>query len=77
MGGFSLIEECLGPYEVPIKVYQSESGIRVVTANTGELSSGLVNGFLVLKTEASSDDGCPHTLEHIIFMGMSFYVYVY
>ena len=29
----------------------------------------MVDGYLAIATEASCDDGCPHTLEHLIFMG--------
>lgn len=70
MAGFEAIHESKGPYDVPVTVYRSKrSGLRVMTANVGKLSSGLVNGFFTLATEADSDDGCPHTLEHLVFMG--------
>jgi Zn-dependent M16 (insulinase) family peptidase len=26
----------------------------------------VVNGYVVLRTEAHDDDGCPHTLEHLV-----------
>ncbi|XP_028410939.1 uncharacterized protein C05D11.1-like [Dendronephthya gigantea] len=35
----------------------------------------LVNGFFTLATEAHDDDGLPHTLEHLVFMGSENYPY--
>ncbi|KAH9941151.1 Metalloenzyme, LuxS/M16 peptidase-like protein [Epithele typhae] len=35
----------------------------------------LVNGQFTLATEAFDDKGCPHTLEHLIFMGSEKYEY--
>lgn len=34
-----------------------------------------MHGFFVLATEALDDDGCPHTLEHLIFLGSEDYPY--
>ena len=31
--------------------------------------------FIILATEAHDDDGLPHTLEHIVFMGSEKYPY--
>lgn len=33
----------------------------------------LVHGFFALATEANDDDGCPHTLEHLVFLGSEDY----
>lgn len=35
----------------------------------------LVNGYFALATEAHDDDGLPHTLEHLIFLGSEKYPY--
>eukprot|EP00743_Colponemidia_sp_Colp-15_P003789 GILK01004087.1.p1 GENE.GILK01004087.1~~GILK01004087.1.p1 ORF type:complete len:1022 (-),score=207.76 GILK01004087.1:87-3122(-) len=35
----------------------------------------LVNGYFALSTEAHDDDGLPHTLEHLVFMGSEDYPY--
>ncbi|PRP76487.1 hypothetical protein PROFUN_15157 [Planoprotostelium fungivorum] len=35
----------------------------------------MVEGAFVLSTEAHDDDGCPHVLEHLIFMGSELYSY--
>ena len=31
--------------------------------------------FLILATEEQSDDGLPHTLEHLVFLGSELYPY--
>ncbi|CUA75460.1 putative protein C3H1,02c [Schizosaccharomyces pombe 972h-] [Rhizoctonia solani] len=35
----------------------------------------IVNGYFVVATEIFNDSGCPHTLEHLIFMGSENYPY--
>ena len=35
-----------------------------------------VQGYLCLPTETFDDDGLPHTLEHLIFMGSKKYPYM-
>ena len=34
-----------------------------------------MNGFFALSTETHDDDGCPHTLEHLVFLGSEKYPY--
>ncbi|KNC74296.1 hypothetical protein SARC_13154 [Sphaeroforma arctica JP610] len=68
---FELVNEAVAPYDVPVKIYQSKvTGLRIALVNVGSISNGVVNGFFTLATEADCDDGCPHTLEHLIFLGM-------
>ncbi|EPQ60716.1 hypothetical protein GLOTRDRAFT_30984 [Gloeophyllum trabeum ATCC 11539] len=35
----------------------------------------IVNGYFVVATEIFDDSGCPHTLEHLVFMGSEKYPY--
>ncbi|KAF8140174.1 Metalloenzyme, LuxS/M16 peptidase-like protein [Boletus edulis] len=35
----------------------------------------LINGYFVVATEIFNDSGCPHTLEHLVFMGSEKYPY--
>lgn len=35
----------------------------------------IVNGYFVVPTEIFDDSGCPHTLEHLVFMGSEKYPY--
>ena len=50
----------------------SLTGLRVVLAS---VRGPLVMGYLTLATESHSDDGCPHTLEHLVFMGSAAWPY--
>lgn len=38
-------------------------------------ASPMVNGYFAVATEILNDSGCPHTLEHLIFMGSKKYPY--
>ncbi|KAG0690230.1 hypothetical protein C6P40_003540 [Pichia californica] len=38
-------------------------------------ASPMVNGYFAVATEIMNDSGCPHTLEHLIFMGSKKYPY--
>ena len=35
----------------------------------------IVNGYFAVATEIPDDSGCPHTLEHLVFMGLQKYPY--
>ncbi|CRL05318.1 CLUMA_CG017994, isoform A [Clunio marinus] len=57
--------------EIPVQKYVSTTtGIKVYLA---QVNSPLTNAYLALATEADSDDGIPHTLEHLIFLGSEDY----
>lgn len=51
---------------VPIEVWVSPEELLVVHAN---VSGPLVNSYIVVPTECLSDNGLPHTLEHLCFLG--------
>jgi hypothetical protein len=52
---------------LPVTKYNSKlTGLTVVFA---QAESPIVNGYFCLPTEAYDDDGLPHTLEHLIFLG--------
>ncbi|CAD6190284.1 unnamed protein product [Caenorhabditis auriculariae] len=54
---------------VNVTVYESRrSGLRVAVA---DVDGPIVHGYMSFVTEADSDDGLPHTLEHLIFKGSS------
>lgn len=53
-------------------VHCSLTGIRVFTAN---VECPVVKGNFVFATEAHDDDGLPHTLEHLVFLGSEDYPY--
>uniref|UniRef100_A0A0G4HTW6 Peptidase M16C associated domain-containing protein n=1 Tax=Chromera velia CCMP2878 TaxID=1169474 RepID=A0A0G4HTW6_9ALVE len=58
---------------VSVREFQSrKTGVRVFLA---DVNSPLVNGYFTLITEALDDDGLPHTLEHLLFMGSEKFPY--
>ncbi|KAH9645203.1 hypothetical protein HF086_005748 [Spodoptera exigua] len=73
MSHFKLVSSTKASDVVPVNKYVSEkTGITVIIAG---VEGPLVNGFFCLATEAHDDDGLPHTLEHLIFLGSERYPY--
>ncbi|XP_054720900.1 uncharacterized protein C05D11.1-like [Uloborus diversus] len=54
------------------KYVSKNSGMSICIA---EANGPLVGGYLCFGTEAHDDDGLPHTLEHLVFMGSEKYPY--
>lgn len=52
------------------KFISKTTNLQIVLAN---VEGPLVNGFFTLATESHCDDGCPHTLEHLVFLGSEQY----
>ncbi|KAL3282009.1 hypothetical protein HHI36_005212 [Cryptolaemus montrouzieri] len=70
---FELLYSSKAYDKVPIIEYKSTTtGLTVVIA---EVDGPVVNGFFCVVTEAFDDDGLPHTLEHLIFLGSEEYPY--
>ncbi|XP_064646790.1 uncharacterized protein C05D11.1-like [Lineus longissimus] len=62
-----------GSNGIPVTKYRSKrSGLTLCIA---EVDGPIVNGYFCLATEAHDDDGLPHTLEHLVFMGSEDYPY--
>ncbi|XP_066250958.1 uncharacterized protein C05D11.1-like [Euwallacea similis] len=58
---------------IPVSEYISKkTGLTVCIA---QVDGPVVNGYFCLATEAFDDDGLPHTLEHLIFLGSETYPY--
>lgn len=56
---------------IPVKKYKStNTGLTVVL---GDIEGPIVSGKFVVLTEASDNDGLPHTLEHLISLGSEEY----
>ena len=52
---------------LPVYKFRSKrTGMIIVLA---EAESPIVNGYFCLSTEAFNNDGLPHTLEHLVFLG--------
>ncbi|XP_065331975.1 uncharacterized protein C05D11.1-like [Cloeon dipterum] len=70
---FELVCEGKSNDLLDVKKYRSRrTGLTVVIA---DISGPIVSGYFVLATEAHDDDGLPHTLEHLIFLGSEKYPY--
>ena len=71
--GFELLYSTTVNQKIPIKKYKStKTALKIVIA---EVDGPVVNGYFCLATEAHDDDGLPHTLEHLVFMGSDCYPY--
>lgn len=72
-GSFELVHCVKAFNRIPVYEFKSKyTGLTVVIA---EVDGPVVNGFFCLATEAFDDDGLPHTLEHLIFLGSELYPY--
>lgn len=74
---FAAYFEVLGSYKaediLPVHRYRSKrTGITIGLAT---VEGPAVHGYFCLATEAHDDDGVPHTLEHLIFLGSELYPY--
>ncbi|KAF5295450.1 hypothetical protein FQA39_LY13111 [Lamprigera yunnana] len=58
-----------------IPVYEFKSKLTGLTVIIAEVDGPVVDGFFCLATETYDDDGLPHTLEHLIFLGSELYPY--
>ncbi|BFZ06020.1 hypothetical protein BsWGS_09058 [Bradybaena similaris] len=59
--------------KIPVSKYRSsKTGLTVFIA---EVEGPIINGYFCLATEAHDDDGLPHTLEHLVFLGSEDFPY--
>merc|ERR1719204_1582484 len=73
MERYELVSSAVVADVIPVKKYRSkETGLNVFLVN---IDGPVVNGYFCLATEAHDDDGLPHTLEHLIFLGSKEYPY--
>lgn len=59
----------------PAKVKKWRSSRTGLQVTLIDQASPVVNGYFAVATEILNDSGCPHTLEHLIFMGSKKYPY--
>ncbi|KAH9944050.1 Metalloenzyme, LuxS/M16 peptidase-like protein [Epithele typhae] len=73
-GNFDLIKRFKVDHtDIHVSKWKSRaSGLSVVHL---DYDAPLVNGYFVVGTEIFNDSGCPHTLEHLVFMGSDKYPY--
>uniref|UniRef100_A0A224ZBQ4 Zn dependent peptidase n=1 Tax=Rhipicephalus zambeziensis TaxID=60191 RepID=A0A224ZBQ4_9ACAR len=73
MSNFQEISVVRTDGDLPLAKYKStKTGLTVCVS---EFDGPLISGYLCIATEAQDDDGLPHTLEHLIFMGSEDYPY--
>ncbi|CAL1695482.1 unnamed protein product [Somion occarium] len=73
-GNFDLVRKFkLDFADIEVSKWKSRvSGLSVVHL---DYDAPIVNGYFVVATEIFDDTGCPHTLEHLVFMGSEKYPY--
>ncbi|KAF9569657.1 hypothetical protein CPC08DRAFT_731821 [Agrocybe pediades] len=73
-GNYDLIKRVkLDFTDVVVSKWKSrETGLTVIHL---DYEAPIVNGYFVVPTEIFDDSGCPHTLEHLVFMGSEKYPY--
>lgn len=73
-GNFDLVKRVkLDFTDVTVSKWRSRiTGLSVVHL---DYEAPIVNGYFVIPTEIFDDSGCPHTLEHLVFMGSEKYPY--
>ncbi len=52
-----------------VPVLRFRSSLTNLTVTVASADSPIVGGLFCLATEDTTDDGLPHTLEHLIFQG--------
>ncbi|KIK71096.1 hypothetical protein GYMLUDRAFT_147646 [Collybiopsis luxurians FD-317 M1] len=73
-GNFDLLQKVKLDYtDVVVSKYRSRvTGLSLVHL---DYEAPIINGYFVVGTEIFNDSGCPHTLEHLVFMGSEKYPY--
>ncbi|ESW97133.1 hypothetical protein HPODL_05286 [Ogataea parapolymorpha DL-1] len=74
MGSFDLISSFEVEY-APVNVKKWKSNRTGLEVCLIAKESPSVSGWFALATEIFDDSGCPHTLEHLVFMGSKKYPY--
>ncbi|GAA5806689.1 hypothetical protein MFLAVUS_000037 [Mucor flavus] len=68
-------EVCTVPTDFGVSFTKFKSEKTGLTVILADIEAPLVNGYFALATESFDDFGCPHTLEHLVFLGSEQYPY--
>ncbi|KAI9276163.1 Metalloenzyme, LuxS/M16 peptidase-like protein [Sporodiniella umbellata] len=68
-------EICAVPTDFGVSFTKFKSDKTGLTVVLADVEAPTVNGYFTLATEAFDDFGCPHTLEHLVFLGSEQYPY--
>ncbi|TFK41069.1 Metalloenzyme, LuxS/M16 peptidase-like protein [Crucibulum laeve] len=71
-GNFDLVKKLKLEF-TDVVVSKWKSRITGLTVVHLDYEAPIVNGYFVVATEIFDDSGCPHTLEHLVFMGSEKY----
>ncbi|KAI7848898.1 Metalloenzyme, LuxS/M16 peptidase-like protein [Circinella umbellata] len=66
---------CNVPTDYGITFTKYKSNKTGLTVALADIEAPLVNGYFALATESFDDFGCPHTLEHLVFLGSERFPY--
>ncbi|KAI9272698.1 Metalloenzyme, LuxS/M16 peptidase-like protein [Phascolomyces articulosus] len=66
---------CTVPTDYGITFTKYKSTKTGLTVALADIEAPLVNGYFALATESFDDFGCPHTLEHLVFLGSEQFPY--
>ncbi|PKK78220.1 hypothetical protein RhiirC2_730303 [Rhizophagus irregularis] len=73
MTNFEVIKSIESDFDIKITKFKSKvTGLTVILVDR---QAPLVDGYFTIATEATDDDGCPHTLEHLVFLGSELFPY--
>ncbi|KAI0036602.1 Metalloenzyme, LuxS/M16 peptidase-like protein [Vararia minispora EC-137] len=73
-GNFDLVKRVKLDF-TPVTVSKWKSRVTGLTVVHLDYEAPIVNGYFTVATEIFDDTGCPHTLEHLVFMGSEKYPY--
>lgn len=70
---YELVEQVKTDGDIPLTLYRNKiTGLKIAIGN---VECPIVKCEIALATEAFDDDGLPHTLEHLVFLGSEDYPY--
>lgn len=72
---FNLLAEIHPKYCPSATIYNWNSSLTGLQVVLIRQQTPAVNGYFTVPTEINDDSGCPHTLEHLVFMGSRNYPY--
>lgn len=72
---FELLAEASPSFCPSVKLYKWKSSRTGLQSVLIKRQSPSVQGYFAVASESNDDSGCPHTLEHIVFMGSKKYPY--
>ena len=73
LGNYEVVSRLMANDKIPVTKFRSSRTNLTVTV--AQVEGPVVTGYFCLATESHDDDGVPHSLEHLIFLGSETYPY--